>query len=741
MDTRRTLMTGAAMLSLAAALPAFAQTTPPTQPAPAAQPAPDESGDIVVTGERNNRFGTDVVQSGSFRNANILDVPMTVSVIPDALLKSQQAIDLIDAVRNTAGVSTSGTGPAAYNNLTIRGITVDTRSSYKLNGTLNILSSTAFPLEDKDRVEILKGASAIYYGFSPPSGIVNFVMKRPTPELYIGVRSFGDSNGGYGGHVDIGDTVGILGFRLNGLIAHQDTGIDFSQGPRYLASGTFDLKPTSHLTLSADIEWFRRSVVEPAQFIIPNGVTALPNLDYLNPRRNIGGLDWTTNTTEELNTLFKGVYKFNRDWDISAYWGRSHLTRLRYNPGFVPGRGATASATPPIATYYASLDPASPTFGQGVIRFGTKVQNAVYNNISYAVELHGKITTGDISNSILIGASRSLRSLGGSPATPRTTIFSNYLNPVIVPNPNAVIATPPIPSTIDDKGLYAFDDLSFRDIVHVTGGVRVTDYTNDGSTNSNTKAPYNVKPTAVSGGVIVKPMKWMSLYGTYIQGLEENAIASNNVDNAQTVFPPISSTLYEAGLKLEPRKNLLIQLAYFDIKRTGAYNERVPAGSPPGTQAHGYGDATQTYRGFEASVGGYVVPDLAINATLMLLKARTYQAANPATTYTRPAGTPNVSWSLSGEYAVSWLTPRLKVSAGAFHTGNQPLDDTNNVFTAPYTTFDIGASYEFELGEHKLVARVNGQNITGKRYWASVGSGSVAESLPSVVKFSLAFTY
>jgi iron complex outermembrane receptor protein len=741
-NTRRSLMTGAAVLSIVAALPALAQSAPQAAaPAQSAAPAQDDTGDIVVTGERNNRFGTDVVQSGSFRNANILDVPMTVSVIPDALLKSQQAVDLIDAVRNTAGVSTSGTGPAAYNNLTIRGIAVDTRSSYKLNGTLNILSSTAFPLEDKDRVEILKGASAIYYGFSPPSGIVNFVMKRPTPELYIGVRSFGDSNGGYGGHVDVGDTMGIFGFRVNGLIAHQDTGIDFSEGPRYLASGTFDLKPTSHLTLSADIEWFRRSVVEPATFIIPNGVSVLPSLAYLNPRRNIGGLDWTNNTTEELNTLFKGVYRFNHDWDISAYWGRSHLTRLRYNPGFVPGRGATASATPPLSSYLASIDPTSATFGQGVIRFGTQVQNAIYNNISYAVELHGKITTGDISNSILIGASRSLRSLGGSPATPRTTIFSNFLNPVVVPNPNAVIATPPVPSTIDDKGLYAFDDLSFRDIVHVTGGVRVTDYTNDGSTNLSTKAPYNVKPTAVSGGVIVKPMKWMSLYGTYIQGLEENAIASNNVDNAQTVFPPISSTLYEAGLKLQPRKNLLIQLAYFDIKRTGAYNERVPAGSPVGTQAHGYGDATQTYRGFEGSVSGYVVPDLAINATLMLLKARTFQAANPATTYTRPAGTPSVSWSLSGEYTASWLTPRLKLSGGAFHTGNQPLDDTNNVFTSPYTTFDIGASYEFELGDHKLVARVNGQNITGKRYWAAVGSGAIAESLPSVVKFSLAFNY
>jgi iron complex outermembrane receptor protein len=739
---RTRFLSGAAVaIVLMAGAPAFAQTATPDQKQPARnQDADDQPAekDIIVTGERNNQFGTDVVQSGSFRNAKILDVPMTVAVIPDALLKSQQAVDLIDAVRNTAGVSTSGTGPAAYNNLTIRGITVDTRSSYKLDGALNILSSTAFPLEDKDRVEILKGASAIYYGFSPPSGIVNFVMKRPTRDFSLAIRGFGDSNGTVGAHLDVGDTKGIFGYRVNLLAAHQDTGIDLVQGKRYLASATFDLKPTEHLTLSADIEYFKRDVVEPAQFIIPNGATALPNLSYLDPSKNIGGLNFTNNNTEELNTLVKGVYKFNSDWDVTAFWGRSHLTRLRYNPGFLPGRGATPSATPSSASYLASIDPSSPTFGQGVIRYGTQIQTAGYENISYSVEVHGKVTTGDIGNSILLGASRSLRSLAGSPATPRTTVFSNFINPVAVYGQGATIGTRPVPSTIDDKGLYAFDDLSYKDIIHLSGGVRVTDYTNDGSTNLNTKAPYNVKPTAWSGGALVKPVEWASVYGTYIQGLEENAIASNNVDNAQTVFQPIASTLYEGGVKIQPRKNLLVQLAYFDIKREGAYNERLI----PGTAIlHGYADATQTYRGFEGSVGGYVIPDLAINATLMLLKARTYQAANPASVHTRPGGTPSTSWSLSGEYTLSWLTPHLKVSGGAFHTGNQPVDDTNKVFTDGYTTFDIGAAYDFELSGHKLTARVNGQNITGKRYWASVGAGSLAESLPSVVKFSLAFNY
>ena len=693
-------------------------------PESAADPAAP-AGEIVVTGERANQFGTDTVQAGSFRNAKILDVPMTVAVVPDAVLKSQQAVDLIDAVRNTPGVSSSAVSPVTYNNLTIRGISVDVRSSYKMDGQLNILSSTAFPLEDKDRVEILKGASALYYGFSPPSGIINLVMKRPTRELTLAARAFGDSNGGYGGHIDVGDTIGIFGFRVNLLAAHRDTGIEFSQGERYLASGSFDLRPTDHLTITADTEWFKNEIIEPPVFIIPNGATAVPDVKRLNPRHNIGGLNWTGNNTEEYNYLVKAVYQFNKDWDITGSYGRSHLRRQRDNPGFVPANFTTA------------IDPTNPLYGSGKIRWSTTTQDAVYDNVNYAAELHGVVHLGDFSDSILVGASRSLRELAGSPATPRTLMPSNFTDPIQYPDPDLPLGVRPPPSTTDDQGLYVFNQLNYKEVVQVLGGVRFSDYYNEGSTNSAVKTPYKAKPVSLSGGLVVKPVSWISAYGTYIEGVEENAIASNNVDNAQEVFPPISSTLYEAGLKLQPHKNLLVQLSYFDIKREGAYNER----NIPGTAiTHGYGDATQTYRGFEASVTGYLTKDLAINAAANWLKARTYQAEDPTSVKTRPGGTPKNSWTVSGEYTLSWLDPGLRLSAGVFHTGSQALDDTNNLVLSPYTTFDLGGSYQFQLAGHDVTMRVNAQNISGKRYWASVSS-LLAESLPSVVKFSVAVKY
>src|SRR3546814_1612102 len=78
-------------------------------------------------------------------------------------------------------------------------------------------------------------------------------------------RSSDLANGGYGAHLDVGDTMGAFGYRLNGVAAHLDTGIDYSQGSRYVASGTFDFKPTDRLTITADVEYFEKSIVSRSE--------------------------------------------------------------------------------------------------------------------------------------------------------------------------------------------------------------------------------------------------------------------------------------------------------------------------------------------------------------------------------------------------------------------------------------------------------------------------------------------
>src|SRR5215813_4626733 len=94
--------------------------------------------EIVVTADRKGSYSADLVQAGSFRGARQLDTPLTVNVITEALIQSQQAQGLLDALRNTAGVSPSQATPTVYSNIAIRGINVENRTNYRLNGTLPI---------------------------------------------------------------------------------------------------------------------------------------------------------------------------------------------------------------------------------------------------------------------------------------------------------------------------------------------------------------------------------------------------------------------------------------------------------------------------------------------------------------------------------------------------------------------------------------------------------------------------
>jgi iron complex outermembrane receptor protein len=54
-----------------------------------------------------------------------------------------------------------------------------------------------------------------------------------------------------------------------------------------------------------------------------------------------------------------------------------------------------------------------------------------------------------------------------------------------------------------------------------------------------------------------------------------------------------------------------------------------------------------------------------------------------------------------------------------------------------YTTYDHGGSFTTLLGGREVTFRVNGENITGKRYFASTAGNFVSKSLPPAIKFSL----
>ena len=113
--------------------------------------APGPLEEVVVTGERQESARSQIIQAGTFRGADQLDTPMTVSVLTDEIIRSQQDQSLGEVLRNTAGVTGFLVSPSVLSNVSMRGIPVDARTNFKLNGALSVVNFIEQPLEDKAR--------------------------------------------------------------------------------------------------------------------------------------------------------------------------------------------------------------------------------------------------------------------------------------------------------------------------------------------------------------------------------------------------------------------------------------------------------------------------------------------------------------------------------------------------------------------------------------------------------------
>lgn len=690
--------------------------------------------EIVVTADRT---GTETVQVGSFRGAKIIDTPLTVSVITEEVLKSQLASSLLDALRNTPGVTSSQTNTTVYNNLSIRGIPVENRGNYRLNGSLPIVNLIDLPLENKVRVEALKGASALYYGFTPPSGIINLITKRPTEDPVFYAAFNGNSHGQTQGHIDAGGTVGILGVRGNFAYGNVDSGIDRTSGERSFLSGAFQLKPADTLTFNVDVERIRKRVTEPT---VIQGPTARANLLKIIPDAPKGstnpGSESFMNRAAETNVLARAAWSISSQWEVIAEGGISYAERDRR---------------------FSRLENFNPVTGTGTLNAGA-ADGQLYRNRNFRGEIAGTFETGPIVHELLIGASKNIRrqystatttfaQAAGGANDPRrrncvalglgTGCVQNLYDPIPLGNlpvSGAVPYNPARDTKIYDAGLYVFDRARFGgpkdDLVSILIGIRKSDYKETVATAAGGEnTTFSDKPLSISGGLVVKPLDWVSVYGTYIEGLESTPGAPASANNAGEILPASASTQYEGGIKVQPNSDLLFTAAYFDISRANAYinatNDYVK-------------DGKASYRGLELSATGNITNDLSIYASALFLKAKQGATADVVLIGNDIENTAKTTWSVFGEYRFSELLPGLALNAGVYYVGKRAINPENSAYLPSYTLLNVGGSYTAEFGETEVTFRLTGENITGKRYWSSTGGNYLAWGTPPTVKFSIA---
>ena len=179
---------------------------------------------------------------------------------------------------------------------------------------------------------------------------------------------------------------------------------------------------------------------------------------------------------------------------------------------------------------------------------------------------------------------------------------------------------------------------------------------------------------------------------------------------------------------MEPVRGFLITGAYFRIDRASA------SVNPTNNIYEFIGKAR--FQGVELSATGEVTPDLSLYLTALKLKARQLQSATATLVGKRIENTPKTTFSAFAEYRLPFAQG-FAISGGAYFIGNRAVNALNAAFIPGYTTYDLGASFTTELGGANVVFRINGENISGMRYYAATGSSLLGQGLPSVIKFSV----
>lgn len=657
-------------------------------------------------GARGLRAAT--VEAGTFRGSDVMDVPSTVSVITREALDQQAASGLYDAVRNTAGVTRQQNGGETWDQLVIRGIAVENRTNYRLNGSLSVMNFGQVMMEDKERVEVLKGASALYYGFATPSGIVNFVTKRPTSTPISSLSMSFDNDGTAIASTDLSRRFGEndeYGLRLNaggGAVGTYLDGAD--SGNRRFASAAFDWKVSSRLRISTDVEYDHRKTTEQVGVTLPaavNGAITLPH--PVNATRMVSPAS-ATFETDTVNTLVHADYALNDAWALTVEAGHAQTARDRN-----------------LATFRFT-SAASVATGAGRIQGNS--QHLLVQSSLVKSELYGMVNAAGLAHELTFGLSRNTKSQDPIYQTTYTVAAQNLYDPLPI---TSVVwgARPTTPTTealaSTDTGVYAVDRITLNEHWQLIGGLRHSAFRSDQGASH-----YDVGATTPMLAAIYKPVPAVSIYASYAKGVEEGDTApSGTLNEGQHMAPGISKQ-YELGTRWQTAADTLVSLALFNIDRPGSH-----------TDAAGVfiSDGEQRYRGIELATQGQLTRRLGWLTSAQWLDPSFRHTAVAEYEGKLPENAARRTASAFLTYDIAEV-PGLTANGGAYYTGTRPVNDLNQAWLPSVTLYSAGLRYSTRVAAKPVVWQFNVENLADKEYWAGAGT-RLAAGAPRTFKLGV----
>jgi len=651
------------------------------------QPAPAYAGGDMARGGTVGLLGQRDMMDTPFATLNY-----TQQFIQDSLMQTtSELVTLVDP--SAYHINTFGSIGDGVN---IRGLS----AARAFNGLYGVSMAWKLPVEFAERIEVLKGPSAMLNGMHRQTGLggsINVIPKRAldTPTMQLSTTWQSASQTGI--HADVGQRFGedkALGIRVNGRWRDGNTAYKGQKWRNELSTVALDWR-SEKVRLSTDLYYNhddRKGVV--------TGVGLAAGVDVPPPPRHhkLLGPDWTFAYSTGRGAVLRADVDINQA--SSAYVNYAHSRFQFHSMIGVPAQIRNAA---------------------GDMRINLRQQRSRVDNDSAAAGVNTRFATGAVQHDLAINAAWHQEDLYF--IVKPTLVLPGFWNtniydPVWPQEPDMRFdARVPLSFKFRLSSVGLADTLSMLDQrIQLTLGLRRQTVVEDNfsTTTGLVTSRYDQSAHTPTAALLVKLSPRFSVYANYIEGLSPGEAAPNSALNAGEILPPYKTRQMEAGLKAD-FGTLASQLSVFDIRMA---NEHLD----PVTNIFS-ADGQQRNRGAEWSAFGQPLPNLRVTGGIAYLDARLRKTEGGLNQGKRATATPQ--WQ--GKLGVQWRVPALPgltVGSNLITMSRQYRNNANTLANAGRTLIDMSANYTTRISGHTLTLRARIHNLTNKVYWSGSAVGT-----------------
>ena len=651
-------------------------------------------------------YETAAISSATRTPTPLRDVPQSVAVVNQQLVKDSLMTSIGDVVRYVPGVSYHQ-GENNRDQVIMRGNS--SSADFFVDGVRDDVQYYR-DLYNLERIEALKGPNAMIFGRGGGGGVINRVIKQaafqPVRTLDLQLGAYSNKRVTADLNQPLSDRVAV---RLNGVFENSGSFRDFVDLERGGVNPTLTFT-SGNTRLTTGYEYLSDTRVADRGISSFQGlpVDVEPSTYFGNPS------DSRVRARVHVGSL--GIEHRAGDFTIRERASIGGYDRFYQN--YVPG-AVSADRSQVTLTAYNNATDRTNVFSQTDATYRLQT-GGLAHTLMAGMELGHQDTANFRNTGFFNDDATSIRVPLANPMTTVPVTFRHSLTDA----DNHVLA--------NVAAAFAQDQIDISREVQVVAGLRFDrfdlQYHNNRTGDDLQRVDRLLSPRA---GIVYKPIRLLSVYGSYsVSYLPGSGDQFSSLTIITQQLEPEKFNNYEVGAKWDAFSSLALTGAVYRLDRTNTRS------TDPNDPTRIVQTGSQRTNGFEFGLNGRVTPAWSIAGGYAYQDAFVTSATVAARPGAEVGQVPHHTFSFWNNYEIG---RRFGAALGVIHRSSMFASIDNTVTLPGYTRADVAAYIPF-AGKWRLQANV--ENLFDAKYFVNADSNTnISPGSPRVLRIALRATF